>query len=139
EAVHRHVYMGRHQRGQAGGLNRAEARRHQRDRLFGGLVGHGPSPDGRRDFDRDRAGLCRDPDLAVLSPREPMRIALSRPELKAFGARLREGSRSQRGSVLSAVLIMVAFLGILSGALMTELSTNLLLSTDMVNRVAVEA
>ena len=68
-----------------------------------------------------------------------MRIALSRPELKAFGARLREGSRSQRGSVLSAVLIMVAFLGILSGALMTELSTNLLLSTDMVNRVAVEA
>jgi len=68
-----------------------------------------------------------------------MTTIVSRPQLKALGARLREGSRSQRGSVLSAVLIMVAFLGILSGALMTELSTNFLLSTDMVNRVAVEA
>jgi hypothetical protein len=41
--------------------------------------------------------------------------------------------------VLSAVLIMVAFLAILSGALMTELSTNFLLSNDLVNRVKTEA
>ena len=68
-----------------------------------------------------------------------MRSTPSRAGLTAVRAVLRDGKRSQRGSVLSAVLILVAFLGILSGALMTELSTNFLLSNDLVNRVAVEA
>lgn len=52
---------------------------------------------------------------------------------------LADRRRRQRGSVLSAVLIMVAFLAIISGALMTELSTNFLLSSDLVNRVNTEA
>jgi hypothetical protein len=41
--------------------------------------------------------------------------------------------------VLSAVLIIVAFLTIIVGALMTELSTNFLLSNALVNRVGTEA
>ena len=59
--------------------------------------------------------------------------------MKALAALLRDRKRSQRGSVLSGVLIMVAFLAIISGALMTELSTNLLLSRALVNRVDNEA
>jgi hypothetical protein len=59
--------------------------------------------------------------------------------MKALAAILRDRKRSQRGSVLSGVLIMVAFLAIISGALMTELSTNLLLSRALVNRVGNEA
>ncbi len=59
--------------------------------------------------------------------------------MKALTALLRDRKRSQRGSVLSGVLIMVAFLAIISGALMTELSTNLLLSRALVNRVDNEA
>jgi len=59
--------------------------------------------------------------------------------VKAHRALLADRRRSQRGSVLSAVLIMVAFLAIISGALMTELSTNFLLSNDLVNRVRTEA
>jgi hypothetical protein len=52
---------------------------------------------------------------------------------------LRDRRRSQRGSVLSGVLIIVAFLAIISGALMTELSTNFLLSRNLLNRVQTEA
>lgn len=59
--------------------------------------------------------------------------------MKAIRALLKDRRRRQRGSVLSAVLIMVAFLAIISGALMTELSTNFLLSDALVNRVAAEA
>src|SRR5260370_18136753 len=54
-------------------------------------------------------------------------------------ALLKDRRRSQRGSVLSGVLIMTAFIAIISGALMTELSTNFLLSNTMLNRVANEA
>jgi hypothetical protein len=59
--------------------------------------------------------------------------------MKALRALLADRRRSQRGSVLSAVLIIVAFLAIISGALMTELSTNFLLTNHLVNRVATEA
>jgi hypothetical protein len=52
---------------------------------------------------------------------------------------LSDRKRAQRGSVLSGVLIMVAFLAIIAGALMTELSTNLLLSRALVHRVGNEA
>jgi len=51
----------------------------------------------------------------------------------------RDRRRSQRGSVLSAVLIITAFLAIIAGALMTELSTNLLVSRVLVHRVVNEA
>ena len=59
--------------------------------------------------------------------------------MKALRALLADRRRSQRGSVLSAVLIMTAFLAVISGALMTELSTNFLLTNHLVNRVATEA
>jgi hypothetical protein len=47
--------------------------------------------------------------------------------------------RRQRGSVLSSVLIIVAFLSILIGALMTELTSSFLISGTLVNRMQVEA
>jgi hypothetical protein len=56
-----------------------------------------------------------------------------------FRMLLKDRKRSQRGSVLSGVLIMVAFLAIISGALMTALSTNFLLSNDLLNRVQTQA
>jgi hypothetical protein len=59
--------------------------------------------------------------------------------MKSLCALLKDRRRSQQGSVLGGVLIITAFLAILSGALMTELSTNFLLSTDLVNRVNTEA
>jgi hypothetical protein len=59
--------------------------------------------------------------------------------VKPLRAFLADGRRSQRGSVLSGVLILVAFLAIISGALMTELSTNFLLSRNLVNRVQTQA
>lgn len=59
--------------------------------------------------------------------------------MKSLRALLKDRRRSQQGSVLGGVLIITAFLAILSGALMTELSTNFLLSTDLVNRVNTEA
>ena len=59
--------------------------------------------------------------------------------MKALHALLGDRKRAQRGSVLSGVLIIVAFLAIISGALMTELSTNLLLSRALVHRVGNEA
>jgi hypothetical protein len=59
--------------------------------------------------------------------------------MKAIRALLNDRRRSQRGSVLSGVLIIVAFLAIISGALMTELSTNFLLSNNLQNRVQTQA
>jgi hypothetical protein len=59
--------------------------------------------------------------------------------MKSVRALLKDRRRSQRGSVLSGVLIIVAFLGIISGALMTELSTNFLLTHDLVARVQTQA
>lgn len=47
--------------------------------------------------------------------------------------------RRQRGSVLSGVLIIVAFLAILVGALMTELTSSFLISRTQVNRMQAEA
>ena len=52
---------------------------------------------------------------------------------------LRDRRKSQRGSVLSSVLIIVAFLSIIAGAVMTELSTNFMISQSLVTRVANEA
>jgi outer membrane protein assembly factor BamB len=48
-------------------------------------------------------------------------------------------ARAQRGSVLSSVLVIVAFLSILGGALMSEISTQFLLSHIRASRVADEA
>src|SRR5260370_11790646 len=59
--------------------------------------------------------------------------------MKAILAFLKDGRRSQRGSVLSGVLIMTAFIAVISGALMTELTTNFLVSNTLLNRVANEA
>ena len=59
--------------------------------------------------------------------------------MKAIRELLKDRRRSQRGSVLSGVLIMTAFIAIISGALMTELSANFLLSNTMINRVAYQA
>ncbi len=59
--------------------------------------------------------------------------------MKAVSTLLRDRKRSQRGSVLSGVLIITAFLAIISGALMTELSGNFLLSRTLMTRVANEA
>lgn len=59
--------------------------------------------------------------------------------MTAVLALLKDRRRSQRGSVLSGVLIMTAFIAIIAGALMAELSTNFLLSHTMLNRVANQA
>ncbi len=47
--------------------------------------------------------------------------------------------RRQRGSILSSILIIVAFMSILVGALMTELTDSFLVSRTLVNRVQREA
>jgi hypothetical protein len=62
-----------------------------------------------------------------------------RARLTELRALLQDRRRSQRGSVLSAVLIMVAFLAIISGAISTELSTSFLLSRNLLNRVDTES
>lgn len=54
---------------------------------------------------------------------------------RTFGDR----RRRQQGSVLSGVLIITAFVAILSGALMTELSSSFILSHTFAQRVANEA
>jgi hypothetical protein len=59
--------------------------------------------------------------------------------MKTLRALLRDRRRAQSGSVLSGVLITTAFLAIIAGALMTELSTHFLISRALVNRVANEA
>lgn len=55
--------------------------------------------------------------------------------MKAIHDLLADRKRSQRGSVLSGVLIMTAFIAIISGALMTELSGSFLLSNSLMNRI----
>src|SRR5450759_4906219 len=52
---------------------------------------------------------------------------------------LRDRRRRQRGSVLSAILIIVAFLSILIGGLLTELTGAFTVSRDLVTRVNTEA
>jgi hypothetical protein len=59
--------------------------------------------------------------------------------VKAILAMLSDRKRSQRGSVLSGVLIITLFLGVISGALMTALSSDFLLSRNLSNRVNAEA
>jgi hypothetical protein len=53
--------------------------------------------------------------------------------------RRRLRARAQRGSVLSALLIIVAFLAIVGGALMNELSSQFLLTRTLADRVATQA
>src|SRR5260370_605169 len=62
----------------------------------------------------------------------------------AFGVRVlpllvHDGRRRQRGSVLSGLLIIVAFLAILIGGLLTELTSSFVLSRDQMTRVKTEA
>jgi hypothetical protein len=52
---------------------------------------------------------------------------------------LGDRAKRQRGSVLSSVLIIVAFLSILAGALVTELTGSLLVSSNLVARMQNEA
>jgi hypothetical protein len=52
---------------------------------------------------------------------------------------LKDRKASQRGSVLSGVLFMTAFIAIISGALMTALSTNFLLSHNLMTRLTNQA
>ncbi len=47
--------------------------------------------------------------------------------------------RAQQGGVLSGVLIITAFLSIIAGAVMTEVTTHFLISRSLVNKVATEA
>ena len=55
--------------------------------------------------------------------------------MKAIRELIRDRRRAQRGSVLSGVLIITAFIAILSGALTTELSTNFLLSRNLMTKL----
>lgn len=59
--------------------------------------------------------------------------------MTALRALLADRKRSQQGSVLSGVLIMTAFIAIIAGALMTELSGTFLVSKDLMNRVQNQA
>jgi hypothetical protein len=59
--------------------------------------------------------------------------------MRAVRAVMKDGKRSQRGSVLSGVLIITAFLAIIAGGLMTELSSSFLLSRALTHRVDNEA
>ena len=52
---------------------------------------------------------------------------------------LSDRRRGQRGSVLSALLIIVAFLSILIGALLTELTDSFVVSRDFVAQVKIQA
>ena len=59
--------------------------------------------------------------------------------MKGVIALVRDPRRSQHGGVLSGVLIMTAFIAIISAALMTALSDNFLLSDVMLNQVRYQA
>jgi hypothetical protein len=59
--------------------------------------------------------------------------------IKQFKLMAGDRARRQRGSVLSGLLIIVAFLSILIGALMTELTTSFLVSRTHTARVSREA
>jgi hypothetical protein len=56
--------------------------------------------------------------------------------LNAIRRLLMDRKASQRGSVLSGVLFMTAFIAIISGALMTALSTNFLLSRNLITQLS---
>jgi hypothetical protein len=56
-----------------------------------------------------------------------------------LSSRRERRARAQRGSVLSALLIIVAFLAILGGALMNELSGQFLLTRTLADRIATQA
>src|SRR5207245_10049118 len=124
-----HVHVGRRQlsRSRRGEHWRDRARGYRRERIH---VVCRHELDRRGQPDHHDPGLQRIPDISVLSACEPMTAIL---------ALLKDRRRSQRGSVLSGVLIMTAFIAIISGALMTELSTNFLLSHTLLNRAANEA
>lgn len=59
--------------------------------------------------------------------------------MKQLQLLLHDRRRRQRGSVLSALLIIVAFLSILIGALLTELTDSFVVSRELVARAGVEA
>lgn len=59
--------------------------------------------------------------------------------MRQLQALLHDRRRRQRGSVLSALLIIVVFLSILIGALLTEVTDAFVLSRDLVTRVQSEA
>ncbi|HVH63482.1 MAG TPA: hypothetical protein VNA65_07770, partial [Candidatus Dormibacteraeota bacterium] len=59
--------------------------------------------------------------------------------MKAVLELFRDGKRSQHGGILSGVLIMTAFVAIIAGALMTELSGNFLLASSLMSRTAAQA
>ncbi len=59
--------------------------------------------------------------------------------MKTLQLMLHDRRRRQSGSVLSGLLIIVAFLAILVGAVLSELSGSLVLSRDLVTRVKTEA
>jgi hypothetical protein len=59
--------------------------------------------------------------------------------MKRLQRLLRDRRRRQRGSVLGALLIIVIFLSILIGALLTELTDAFQLSQDLVSKVKTEA
>lgn len=59
--------------------------------------------------------------------------------MKAIRGLVKDRRAAQRGSVLSGVLFMTAFIAIISGALMTELSTNFLLSHNLMTRMTNQA
>src|ERR1700736_2483478 len=124
--VHRHLHMGRLRVSRP--LRRIELDPPGNE--CDGFLLESGGPVGGGEHDRHRQGLQRVTDLSLLSPVEPM---------KAILLLLKDRRRSQRGSVLSAVLIIVAFLSIISGALMTELSGNLIESRALVSRVTREA
>jgi hypothetical protein len=56
-----------------------------------------------------------------------------------LSSRRERRARAQRGSVLSALLIIIAFLAILIGALMSELSSSFLVTHTQADRIATEA
>ena len=59
--------------------------------------------------------------------------------MKRLQLLLHDRRRRQRGSILGGLLIIVAFLAILIGALLTELTDSFLVSRDLVTKVKTEA
>jgi len=59
--------------------------------------------------------------------------------MRSLQVLLGDRRRRQRGSVLSALLIIVAFLSILIGALLTELTDSFVVSRDLVAKVKTQA
>src|SRR4029077_10738118 len=116
-------------REQAGGYH-VIARRGERQRLHMVRRHFGHTSDGRRQHD----GHCR-----FVQSVTGLAISAAGEAVKAILAMLGDRKRSQRGSVLSGVLIITLFLGVISGALMTALSSDFLLSHNLANRMTTEA